>query len=80
MKKEDIVAKAQEAHMTTAESLKATGDITSISILGMTFMEAIPDMAAVLTLLWTIIRLYETNTVQRLLKRDPKHRRREDEG
>lgn len=30
-------------------------------------MELLPAVAAILTILWTAIRIYETDTVQRLL-------------
>jgi len=47
--------------------LKIAGDIGSFSVILATLMAALPSMTALLAFLWTLIRLYETQTVQRLL-------------
>jgi len=51
---------------------KTTLDITSISVVAGTLMEVLPPIAALLTISWTLIRIYETKTVQKFLgKKDP---------
>lgn len=49
------------------DTVKLTGDGTSIGVLVATLTEALPAVAAVTTIIWTLIRIYETDTVQRLL-------------
>jgi len=51
------------------EVLKGLGDGTSVGILVATLMEGLPAVAAVLTIVWTCIRIYETDTIQRLFRR-----------
>ena len=49
------------------EGIKAAGDILSIATLLGSLASLLPAVAAGLTILWTLIRIYETDTVQRLL-------------
>lgn len=49
---------------------KVGGDVVSATIAVGTLAQLLPHIAAVLTIIWTLIRIYETNTVQRLLGRD----------
>ena len=48
------------------------GDLASFGVLGLTLAQYLPAIAAVLTIIWTAIRIYETNTVQRWLGKDQK--------
>jgi len=51
------------------EGAKAAGDLLSIATLLGSLASLLPAVAAVLTIIWTAIRIYETDTVQRLLGR-----------
>ena len=51
------------------EQAKTLTDIGSLAIVGGTLVEWLPAVAALLSIVWTIIRLYETETVKRWLKR-----------
>ena len=52
---------------TTKQIVDAASVVTVVGTLG----EVLPPMAALFTLVWTAIRIYETNTVQRLLGKEP---------
>lgn len=54
------------------EGLKPAGDIISIGVAVATFVSWLPSVAALLTIVWTCIRIYETETVQGLLGRLPR--------
>jgi hypothetical protein len=54
------------------EGVKAAGDILSIATLLGSLASFLPAIAAVLTIIWTAIRIYETDTVQKLLGRKDK--------
>jgi hypothetical protein len=48
-----------------SEAIKFTVDILSVvTVLG-TIVNMLPAIAAVFTIIWTAIRIYETDTVQR---------------
>jgi hypothetical protein len=49
------------------ESMKPAGDILSIGVVLATLASWLPAIAAIFTIIWTAIRIYETQTVQRLL-------------
>lgn len=51
------------------ETAKNIADAVSIVTVVGTLMEVLPAVAALFTIIWTGIRIYETNTVQRLLGR-----------
>ena len=51
-----------------SEQLKHTGDALSIGTVVATLAGWLPALAALATLVWTGIRIYETKTVQRWLK------------
>jgi hypothetical protein len=52
------------------ESTKTLVDgLSVVTVIG-TIGEMLPPMAALFTLVWTAIRIYETQTVQRLLGKD----------
>lgn len=49
-------------------------DAISAAAIGATFMHILPPIAAVLAVVWYIIQIYESTTVQRFLRL--RHRRR----
>lgn len=51
----------------THETAKAVTDAASVLTVVGTLMEILPAVAAVFTIIWTGIRIYETETIQRLL-------------
>jgi len=51
------------------ESTKQVVDAVSVFTVVGTLGEILPPMAALFTLVWTAIRIYETRTVQKLLGR-----------
>ena len=53
------------------ESTKQVVDAVSVFTVVGTLGELLPPMAALFTLIWTAIRIYETQTVQRLLGKEP---------
>jgi len=55
------------------ESTKTLVDGLSVVTVVGTIGELLPPMAALFTLVWTAIRIYETETVQRLLGRKSDH-------
>lgn len=53
------------------ESTKTLVDgLSVVTVIG-TLGEVLPPLAALFTLVWTVIRIYETQTVQRLLGKEP---------
>ena len=44
--------------------------LSMVTVIG-TIGEVLPPLAALFTVIWTVIRIYETKTVQRILKRKP---------
>lgn len=57
------------------EHAKHTLDVISVGAMLATLAAWLPPLAALASLVWTLIRIYETRTVQQLLGR---HRRRCD--
>lgn len=53
------------------ESTKQMIDAASVVTVVGTLGEVLPPLAALFTLVWTAIRIYETETVQRMLGRTP---------
>ena len=53
----------------TQETLKTVGDAVSIFTVVGALVEVLPSIAALITIVWTGIRIYETKTVQTLLKK-----------
>ena len=51
------------------ETTRAGLDALSIFAVIGTLIDMLPSIAAVVTIVWTSIRIYETNTVQKLLRR-----------
>jgi len=50
-----------------SEGAKLTGDILSVATVLGTLAQWLPAIAALFTVIWTGIRIYETNTMQKLL-------------
>ncbi len=48
---------------------KAVGDVGSFSVLVGALADLLPGVATLLTCIWVAIRIYETETVRRWLKR-----------
>ena len=57
-------------HYETAKT--ATDALSIVTVVG-TLMEVLPAVAALFTIVWTMIRIYETKTVQNLLRRRKKN-------
>jgi hypothetical protein len=51
------------------EHVKQVGDALSIITVVGTLAELLPAMAAILTIVWTAIRIWETDTVQMIFGR-----------
>ena len=49
------------------DNMKPAGDILSIGVVLATLASWLPAIAAIFTIIWTAIRIYETRTVQGLL-------------
>ena len=56
----------------TQEGIKHVGDAVSIVTVVGTLANVLPAIAAIFTIIWTGIRIYETDTVQKLLGKTPK--------
>ena len=52
---------------TQTETVKHAVDAVSVVTVVGTLMEILPAVAALFTIIWTAIRIYETDTVQQLL-------------
>ena len=52
---------------TINETTRHVGDAVSLMVVIATCAEWLPSVAALLTIFWTTIRIYETRTIQRLL-------------
>lgn len=51
------------------DTTKVVGDLVSFAALLGSLVSMLPAVASVLTIVWTVIRIYETPTVQRLFRR-----------
>jgi hypothetical protein len=54
------------------ETVKTAADALSIVTVVGTLMEVLPAVAALFTIVWTALRIYETKTVQGLLRKGKK--------
>lgn len=54
-----------DAHLT--ETAKNIGDAVSVTTVVGTLAGILPSIAAIITIIWTTIRIYETDTVQKML-------------
>ena len=52
------------------EASKQTMDAVSVFTVVGTLGELLPPIAALVTIVWTAIRIYETETVQKILNKD----------
>ena len=57
-------------HMATEGTKQVVDAVSVLTVVG-TIGEVLPPLAALFTLVWTGIRIYETETVQGLLGRNP---------
>ena len=57
-------------HMATESTKTFIDGLSVVTVVG-TIGEMLPPLAALFTLVWTAIRIYETKTVQGLLGRKP---------
>jgi len=48
-----------------SEAIKFTIDVLSVATVLGTIVNVLPAIAAMFTIIWTVIRIYETDTVQR---------------
>jgi len=60
------------------EQVKTLGDAISIITVVGTLAELLPAVAAILTIVWTAIRIWETDTVQCMFKRKTVQKDKED--
>jgi hypothetical protein len=60
-----------EDHSVTHDAIKVAADGLSIGTVVATLFGWLPQIAALASLVWTAIRIYETKTVQRWLGREP---------
>lgn len=58
------------SHMATEGTKQVVDAVSVLTVVG-TIGELLPPLAALFTLVWTAIRIYETKTIQRLLVRKP---------
>ncbi|WP_288338605.1 hypothetical protein [uncultured Sphingomonas sp.] len=55
-------------------AVKTSCDVLSAGIVIGTLAQMLPHIAAILTIVWTLIRIYETDLVQRLVRRGQENR------
>lgn len=69
--KRDVVERLQ-MNQEQVETVKHIADGAAIIVAGASLVGLLPAIAALLTIIWTGIRIYESKTVQRLFGRsDP---------
>jgi hypothetical protein len=51
------------------EHTKSVIDWTSVGVAFGSLLQILPSIAAALSIVWTVIRIYETKTVQNLIKK-----------
>lgn len=62
------------------ETAKHVVDALSLVTVVGTLVQLLPAIAALFTIVWTAIRIYETNTVQKLLGKEKQDEEGEGEG
>ena len=60
----------EHEHMSEATKHIVDG-VSALTVLG-TLAQILPPLAALFTIVWTLIRIYETKTVQKWLGNEPK--------
>ena len=58
--------------MTAQESAKHTVDAVAVGVAGATWVDWLPDIAAGLSIVWLLIRIWESETVKRLRGKPPR--------
>lgn len=66
---------ARDAH----DTVLRIGDTFSVATVVGTFAGMLPSVAALFTIIWTAIRIYETQTVQRLVHKRRARRKKGNE-
>ena len=51
------------------EEAKAAVDVVAVTTTVSTLMGWLPAVAAALSIVWTVVRIFETNTIQNLIHR-----------
>ena len=51
-----------------SDEVKSAFDVASFAVVGATLVDWLPAIAALLSIAWSFIRLYETKTVQGWIK------------
>lgn len=59
------------SNMATEGTKQAIDAVSVLTVVG-TLSDILPPMAALITIVWTAIRIYETDTVQGLLGKPPR--------
>lgn len=54
---------------TAIQVVKGVGDVAAVGVTVGTVLQWLPALAALFTIVWTGIRIYETRTMQKLIKR-----------
>jgi hypothetical protein len=54
--------------ITLDEGVKHTIDLVSVTTVFGTLMGALPEIAALFSIAWSVLRIYETDTVQKIIK------------
>jgi hypothetical protein len=67
-------------HEPAVSAIKTIGDAASIVTVVGTFAQILPPLAALFTIVWTSIRIYETETVQTMLGRRSSRPSRSERG
>ena len=58
--------------MTAQESAKHTVDAVAVGVAGATWVDWLPDIAAGLSTVWLLIRIWESETVKRFRGKPPR--------
>jgi len=64
-----------KAFLDNHETVKHAGDAAAVTVTLGTIVNFLPALAALFTIIWTGIRIYETKTVQRFLNRRKRGRK-----
>jgi sorbitol-specific phosphotransferase system component IIC len=58
----------------THDAAKTVGDTISLATVVGTLADILPSLAALISIVWGLIRIFETETVQRMIRRAPSDR------
>jgi hypothetical protein len=53
------------------EQIKYVVDATAMAVVGAAWVNWLPDLAALFTMIWVLIRIWETDTIRKWTKRSP---------